>query len=135
MEIQRYSRGYAVNFAQRIILTIGVLVVTTIVLFPPWVYVYHYDPVTHPFRSFSDQRLERPAGYHTIWGSNVPSDTAALGQLFSVTPEKFMEDRLDPKYFSMRIDKDRLWIQLAGAVIVTGLLVLLLRKPVNATST
>jgi hypothetical protein len=69
-----------------------------------------------------------PAGYYAVWGQHVPTDTTALAQLFSIKPEKYAEDRLDLKYFSMRIDKDRLWIQLAGALAVTLLLTALLRS-------
>lgn len=70
-----------------------------------------------------------PAGYHAIWASHVPSDPTALGNLFSIeNTTRYQEDRLDLKYFSIRLDKDRLWIQLAGTLIVTLLLAALLRS-------
>lgn len=109
-------------------LILGVLVIAGIVLFPPWIFVYHYEPIFRG-RGTYDQRIERPAGYHAIWDSHVPTDPTALGQLFSVTNvDRYESDRLDLKYFSMRLDKDRLWIEVAGALIVTLLLTFLLKS-------
>lgn len=111
------------NLPQRIVLALGTIAITAIVAFPSWIYVYHYEPISHGV-GFSPQHIERPAGYHAIWAVHVPTDETALGNLFSIAP---LYDRLDLKYFSMRLDKDRLWIQLIGVIVVTALLTLLLK--------
>jgi|KBSSwiStaDraftv2_1062776.scaffolds.fasta_scaffold832549_1 hypothetical protein len=116
----------AMSRPQQIVLGLGFLLVLVMVLFPPWIFVYHYEP--RNVRVSYEQRIERPAGYHAIWESHVPSDSTALGSLFSLSTSQFEQDRLDLKYFSMRLDKDRLWIQLAGVTIATLLLTALLYK-------
>jgi hypothetical protein len=109
------------NSRQRIVLGIAVVVVAFVALFPPWIYVYHYDP---PFRvrGQQEQRAERPAGHHSIWSSAVPTDQTALIQLFSIQPE-----RASLQYFSMRLDKDKLWLEIGGTLAVSALLCLLLK--------
>lgn len=116
------------NIAQRLILAIGGVAVALMALFPPWLYVYNYDPVNQD-RGFSAQLIERPAGYHAIWGPHVPTDSTALGTMFSVTVERYYPDRLDLKYFSMKLDKDRFWIQIVGVVLASAFFYFLLRKP------
>jgi hypothetical protein len=114
------------SLPQKIVLGIGVLVIAGMVLFPPWIFAYRYDPSFRP-RGFNEQQeIQRPAGYHAIWESHVPSDPTALGQLFSITKTD-EADRLNLRYFSMRLDKDRFWIQLVGALLLTLLLTALLK--------
>lgn len=49
------------------------IIVSIVAFFPPWTLVYRYDEL----------RIERFAGYHPIWSSNAPTDSAALSRLLS----------------------------------------------------
>ena len=110
------------NLPQKIVLIIAALGIATIALFPPWIFVYHYVPLGYS-RGYLEQRIERPAGYHAIWAPHVPSDEQALVALFNISP-----DRSDLQYFSIRLDKDRTWIQLAAAFAVAAILTALLKS-------
>jgi hypothetical protein len=59
------------NVAQRIVLLVGFLVLLIAVLFPPWLFIYK-----HPELS----AIERPAGYHLIFGQDVPLDRTELSK-------------------------------------------------------
>jgi hypothetical protein len=117
------------NYSQKIVLGVGALVIALIVLFPPWVHVYHYEPDPNLRNSGAEERIERPAGYLPIWESHVATDQSYLISLFGIDPP-----RSNLKYFSMRIDKDRLGIQLVGVVLVTMLLAVLLKSAKDKTS-
>ncbi|HKP37453.1 MAG TPA: hypothetical protein VJT71_11400 [Pyrinomonadaceae bacterium] len=82
-------------------------------LFPPWLYVYQpYDTST----------IERPAGYHLIFGEHKPSDRIALMRLFRAGWPVELE------LFTMRIDQSRLTIQIVGVLLLTVILYLALRS-------
>lgn len=68
-----YNLVNTMSLPQRIVLGIGVLVIVGMVLFPPWIFVYHYEPVVRRLGSY-EQHIERPAGYHAIWAAHVRSD-------------------------------------------------------------
>ena len=108
------------NLAQRIVLILGFLIILSMALFPPWIYVY--DPPEIVRRHESVGKTERSAGYHLVWNNNIPDDQAYLTQLFSLNA-----DQADLKFFSMRIDGTRWTIQIIAALLLTGILYLALR--------
>jgi hypothetical protein len=99
--------------ANQSILGLGLLVVLLMLIFPPWIYVYHFQ---RPFREIKDVYMEQPAGYHAIWHSSPPSNTDELAQLFSLQPQL-----AQAQYFSMRLDILRLSIQIAAVCVLVGL--------------
>jgi hypothetical protein len=113
-----------VTISQKIVLAAGAVAILLMVLFPPWYFVYDfpgvsraaYRPAKPPYYA------TRFAGYHLITESNRPTDQTYLMQVFGLQP-----DETDLRYFSARIDKDRLWLQLAGAVAITVLLCVLFK--------
>jgi hypothetical protein len=103
------------NLLQRIVLGLVAVVITIMALFPPWAFVYKY----------SDLRIERFAGYHPIWLSNAPTDSAALSRLLS-----FDVPYADLALVTMKIDTARLAIQIITTLIVSLLIYSLLKaKP------
>ena len=93
------------NLAQRIVLILGVLVILSMALFPPWVYVYNYPG----FQIFNAEHSERPAGYHLIFGEHVPQDQTYLVALFDINTtstfrQAVMPERSRLQFFSLRID-------------------------------
>jgi len=110
------------NPAQRIVLALGTIAITAIVLFPSWIYVYHFEPRFAVYGT-AGQRSERSAGHHAIWTAEVATNQAYLARLFSISA-----DDSRAEYFSIRLDKDRLWLELAGALVVTGLLTVVLKS-------
>src|SRR5437868_3976479 len=92
----------------RIVLIIGALTIIAMVLFPPWRYIVAVDT----------RMTEAPAGYGFI---TQPPD-----------PEE-MPDTYKGRAISVRMDTDRLMIQIAGAVLVSGLLAFACRKRSAAT--
>jgi len=102
---------------RHIILAIGLSIVLFMLLFPPWIYVYHFQ---RPSRDFKNIHMERPAGYAVIWRWDVAADRAYLAEVFSIDPA-----RANPEYFSMRLDTMRLAMQLAavGALVLLALVI------------
>src|SRR5258706_13199706 len=99
---------WLINSLSRIILIAGALVIVTMVLFPPWRYIV----------SLGTRMTEAPAGYGFI---TQPPD-----------PEE-MPDTYKGRAISVRMDTDRLMIQIAGTVLVSGLLAFACRKRSAAT--
>jgi hypothetical protein len=107
-----------VNLPQRLVLLVGAFLTLIICLFPPWQYVYRYQ------RAEQSSDLERPtfgpaitrqanrnAGYHLVFRSvdlNTP-------------------DLLDPDNpsISVRIDRERITVELIGVLFPTAMLCLL----------
>ncbi len=102
------------NLAQRIALLLSSLLLLAVILFPPWTFVYRLPELGE---------IERPAGYHLIFGQHTPQDRAALKQLFSLGYQAELD------LFSMRIDQTRLTFEIAGVLLLTAILYLLLRSP------
>lgn len=106
------------NIVQRIDLVLGALVVAGVFLFPPWVFVLDTPetpgiarmqfPVAHRYE-------ERPAGYHLIFGQHVPTDLAALNEAFQ-TKETTLQ------FFRLRLDRNLLLAEAAGAILFFGLI-------------
>lgn len=121
-----------VNLSQRIVLGVAAVFIAVIILFPPWNYVYSF-PGEHLYqRPFPAERSERPAGYHWLFGQHIPTDITYLTWMFDIKPNVEYQgvtvvqfNRLE--YFSLKIDKDRLWIQLGGVLVITLLLGFLLK--------
>jgi hypothetical protein len=110
------------NAPQRIVLLLAVVAVTLMMLFPHWLFVYDDSS-----REYIAGRIyiTRPAGYHAIWGEYVPSDPTALRQLFGFP---FPVQQAQMPHFSMRLDKDRLVVQIGATLIVAALLLLLFKR-------
>ena len=109
------------TFPQRIVLGLGATAITAMSLFPPWTFVFKAN----------DLRIERFAGYHPIWLSNAPTDSAALSRLLS-----FDVGYGDLALVTMKIDTTRLAIQIIAVIIVTVLIYSLLKgepKPARTT--
>jgi len=102
------------NQAQRILLLVGFVVLLVVVLFPPWVFICKYPELA---------AVERPAGYHLIFGQHTPQDPTALAQLFS------LGQWVELGFFSIRIDQTRLTFEIAGVLLLMGILYLSLRSP------
>jgi hypothetical protein len=103
------------NPQQRIVLTIGGLIIGLMTLFPPWIFSFSYfgPPMYQP------ELQERPAGYHLVFGSHVPTDQTELERLFGVEP-------IPLSRVTTRIDRGRLATQIVGGLFVTILLCLAL---------
>jgi hypothetical protein len=99
-----------VHLAQRLIFIIGGLVIAIMALFPPWIFVYKYPELP---------AMERPAGYHSLFGQHVPQDPTALAQLFGSHPVL--------AFVSLRIDATRLSVQIVAAIVLTAVLYSALR--------
>lgn len=112
------------NMAQRIVLIAGFLVILIMALFPPWVYVYS------PPRDSDAVRAERPGGYHLIFNDHVPQDQGQLIALFSLPLGRtaYESELISLRYFSLRIDSQRLEIQIAATLILAAILYLALRS-------
>lgn len=109
------------NRNQRAVLVLAIVAVTALVLYPPWYYEYDYQPPTGGGRvriATPQQRLQstRPAGHHPLW-NGVPNDQTMLINLFGIAPEDS-----DLRYFTMRIDKDKVWLEVGAILIVCTLL-------------
>jgi hypothetical protein len=93
----------------RIVLVIGALVIAAMILFPPW----HYLVI------LSSDNIDVPAGYSLTFKPptpdkfNCPPCFPENGQLRAV---------------SIKVDTDRLLMQIVGATIVSVLLAFALRK-------
>jgi hypothetical protein len=103
-----------INQAQRIVLLVAFIVLLFVVLFPPWVFIYTFPELP---------QVERPAGYHLLFGQHAPQDRTALSRLFA------MEYRYSElNFFNMRIDQTRLTFEIVGVLLLTALFYLLLRS-------
>jgi hypothetical protein len=117
------------KISQRIILAIGVVIVALLILYPPWYYEYKYEPPRRAQGNDRRMHLSRPAGHHPIW-DGTPNDQGLLVQLFNIEPEKS-----DLRFFTMRIDKDILTMEIIGVLIACGLLFLIARAGKSADKT
>ena len=104
------------NRSQRGVLVLAIAAITLLVLYPPWYYEYEYEPRTGGRYIEQKQHFTRPAGHHPIW-DGVPNDQTLLINLFGIAPEKS-----DLRYFTMRIDKDKLWLEVGAILVVCTLL-------------
>lgn len=102
------------NLPQRIVLTIGFLVLLVVVLFPPWVFIYKHPNLA---------ALERPAGYHFILGQHAPQDRTELARLFDMSYYD-----ADLAFMNIRIDQTRLTFEIVGLLLLMSMLYLLLRS-------
>lgn len=100
------------NLAQRIVLILSSLLLFAVILFPPWTFVYRLPELGE---------IERPAGYHLIFGQHTPQDRTALKQLFSLAYQAELD------FFSMRIDQTRLIFEIIGILLLMAILYFLLR--------
>lgn len=97
------------------ILILAGLAIGAMALFPPWLYSYRaFGP------DYTPQTYERPAGYHLVIGDHIPSDQTAMDRLFG--------QQVHLPSVSTRIDRGRLVVQIAGALIVGLLLALALHS-------
>lgn len=96
-------------------------------LFPPWLYLYtepawsgsQLDKFSSGFHG--EEHGERPAGYHFLFsGPAPPSDVKQLEAIF--------RHPVAPWWVMMRIDVRQFGVQLGGALTVTMLLALLLKR-------
>jgi hypothetical protein len=102
------------NLPQRIVLIIGSVLLLPAILFPPWIYTCKYPELAG---------LERPAGYHLIFGQHTPQDPTTLARLFSLGEA----NNAQLEFFNMRIDHTRLMFEIVGVVLLTAFLYFLLR--------
>jgi len=109
------------NLNQKVLVGAAPLIAAIMFAFPPWYFDYNYS--SHDRNGGQTMHTQRPAGYHTLWDSHVPSDPSALAQLFAVPLTQ-----ASPHYFTVRLDTQRLFTQFAGLSIATILLYLLLRS-------
>lgn len=114
------------NIPQKLLLGLALIAVVGMCVLPPWFYDYHYVPPsgirTNPL-AWREMRSQRFAGYHAIWGDNIPSDQSVLSRTFNVPYEMAL-----PTYFTTKVDATRLTIQVIGLLIVTSFLCLLLKS-------
>lgn len=117
------------NLSQRVVLIVAVLAIALMVVFPPWLFVYDFPGEDRTMYRHGGRipsyYTTRFAGYHLITSANTPSNIGYLVNVFSLEPSTPL------RFFSMRIDKDRLWIQLGGTLAIALILTALLksRKP------
>ena len=116
------------NAPQKFVLIVGFLLVLSMALFPPWTFVF--DKPESSFRggdvasSHGTEHVERPAGYHLVFGQHVPQDETRLNALFG--------REVEIQYISTRIDTSRLTIQIIAVLLLVGILYLVLyaaRRP------
>ena len=106
------------NLPQRIILTIGAVVLVIITLRPPWVYSYDAP---------SESVAYRPAGFHWITQPPVPDNAERLKAMFGITDYR-MRMPTPLSDFSSRIDSSMLAVEVLGCLGVTGVLWLVLKR-------
>ena len=102
------------NAPQRIVLTIGFLLLLVVVLFPPWVFIYKHPELA---------ALERPAGYHFILGQHAPQDRTELARLFHMSYYA-----ADLGFMNIRIDQTRLTFEIVGVLLLTVIPYFLVRS-------
>ena len=131
------------NKPQKMVVTIGLALTIIALLFPPWRFVYDSPPERHSANrlnrfgnAYSDwpsdkptyrgkDHAERAAGYHFLLGQHVPQDSAGLARLFNRDSDL---DDMELRYLSIRIDAQRLAIQLAVILLVVIGLYWLMQK-------
>jgi hypothetical protein len=116
-EVRKNKR---MNSTQRIVLAGAALVFTGMILFPPWLFIYRPSPSYEPALT----SIDRSVGFHFIAAPPVPPDRQTLSEMFSLNKES---ESSDPHYFTAKINKDVLTVELVGGLIVAGLLYLLSR--------
>src|SRR4051812_16266475 len=104
------------NLAQRIILIIAFLAIAAMTIFPPWVYIHNAPQY---------KRIERPAGYHLITQNNTPQDITQMAKLFGLETGNW-EAQL--RFFSVRLDGTRLFIQVCLTLVLTVVLFFILKS-------
>jgi len=92
----------------RIVLIVGALVIVAMLLFPPWRYIV----------VIRERMTEAPAGYAFV---TRPPDPEGMPEAYT------------GRAVSVKMDTDRLMIQIAGAALVAGLIALACRKRNAAT--
>jgi len=102
------------NKKQKIILLIGLAIFIAMCLIPPWYYKLEY-----PQRPAYSQ----PGGYFPIFIPPYPKDPARGGLFSDLINDKAA--KTERKYVTVRIDKDRLYLQLLAVTVLTGGLVVL----------
>ncbi len=112
------------NLPQRIVLIFAFVIVLGMALFPPWFFVF--DPPA--ILSHNLVRAERPAGYHLLFTDHSPQDQAQLLPLFNLTPHPWEQPILSLQAFSIRLDTNRLAVQIGAAVLLAAILYLALGK-------
>jgi hypothetical protein len=103
-----------VNVPQRIVLAIGFLILLIAVLFPPWVFIYKHPELA---------ALERPAGYHLLFGQLVPQDRTELSKRLDLPVSQ-----VSPLFVNISIDQTRLTFEIVGILGLTTILYFLLRS-------
>ena len=116
---------------QRLVLIFGLLLMAAMAVFPPWLYVHNRPAI--PGRQIDRggriiggepaQHSERPAGYHLLVGTHIPQDQSELARLFGLEVNNTALE-----YFSLRIDVQRLIIQMVAALVLVGGLYLILHR-------
>jgi len=109
------------SIGQRGVIVLAIAAISLLVLYPPWYYEYEYEPVR---RGEQKAHMTRPAGHHPIW-DGVPNDQTMLINLFAIDG-----DKSDLRYFTMRIDKDMVWLEI-GAILIVGTLLWFLFRTRN----
>jgi hypothetical protein len=102
---------------QKIVLILGALIILGMALFPPWVYVYETPESSSGgvfVVSHGAEHIERPAGYHLIFGQHIAQDVSQLNTLFARDVEL--------QFISTRIDEGRLKVQIVPTLLLVGLL-------------
>jgi hypothetical protein len=102
-----------VNVPQRIVLAIGFLVLLVAILFPPWVFIYKHPELA---------ALERPAGYHLLFGQDVPQDRTELSKRLDLPV-----GQVSLLFVNLRIDQTRLTFEIVGVLLLIAVLYFLLR--------
>jgi hypothetical protein len=103
------------NPSQRIVLILAFLAILGMALFPPWTFIYD-EPEA--------KRVERPAGYHLIFGQYAPENLDQLKAQFGLRPDYHTA----LQFFSIRIDGTRLFVQISTTMVLTSILYLALRR-------
>lgn len=126
-----------INNLSRIILIVGALAITAMVLFPPWRYT-----IVRPRRD----NIEVPGGYGLIFSPPAPTQSRCpdcwyeartvtpsseppkdeLDKLLATVPDAKTSPR--QRDVSIRMDTQRLTVQILAAGLVCGLLALATRK-------
>lgn len=111
------------NIWQRILLFVAGLALGVMFLYPPWLFVLEVPSQSGRVVVETGHRYEeRPAGYNLVFGQHMPEDITELNRIFS-TKETSLQ------YFRLRLDKNRLAVQVAGVLLLVALFWLALRSP------
>ena len=107
---------------QRIVLIFVFLVIFTMALFPPWIYVF--SPPAELRGSYV--RVERPAGYHFM-SDHSPQGEERLLSVFNLSPREYERRVISLHLFSIRLDTSRLEVQIGVTLLLTAILYFALR--------